>query len=800
MDTMRPSASMTDASETTGCCSGQPTAAKTEAPANAPPETAIDPICGMTVDPANAAHRFEFEGELYYFCCAGCREKFAADPAKHLSPSSADASPEPMPEGTIYTCPMDPEVQQVGPGGCPICGMALEPMAPTLDALDDNPELIEMRRRLRWSVAFTLPLMVVAMSDLIPGRPLQHLGSLPWLQLILATPVVLWAGWPLLERAWASIVSRHLNMFTLIGLGVGSAYLFSLIATLAPGLLPASFVGPDGTPPIYFEAAAVITTLVLLGQVLELAARSRTQDALRSLLQLAPTHALRVDKDGGDVEIALADVQPGYRLRVRPGERVPVDGRVIEGASAVDESMLTGEPIPVSKEPGEPVTGGTLNGSGSFVMTAENVGAETVLARIIKLVSEAQRSRAPIQRTADAIAAIFVPIVVAISGLTFALWAWLGPEPSLAYALVSAVAVLIIACPCALGLATPMSIMVGTGRGASAGVLIKSAEALERLAGVDTLVLDKTGTLTAGSPELTTLDHDDRISEAEVLRLAASLERASEHPLAAAILAAAEAQGLALAEVSDFEALAGRGVRGRVDDHHIELGSRRLFEEHQDITGWLDRTAKLRAEGQTHVLMAIDGELVAVLGVTDPIKPTTPQALTALREEGLDIVMLTGDDRTTAEAVAEQLGIARVIAEVLPAAKVEAIEQLEAEGKTVAMAGDGINDAPALARAAVGIAMGSGTDIAIESSDITLVGGDLRGIVKARALSRETLKNIRQNLFFAFAYNALGIPIAAGVLYPVFGLLLSPMIASAAMTFSSISVIANALRLRHLPL
>ncbi len=790
MKHMQPSPSDTDTPSHANCCGGD-----TSSPA---PTSTIDPVCGMTVDPTTATHSTEFEGETFFFCCAGCLTKFTTDPERILAPSQKVA--EAVPTGTLYTCPMDPEVRQVGPGSCPICGMALEPMTVTLEDLGENPELVDMRRRFRWSAALSLPLLVIAMSDLIPGQPLQAVGGLLWLQLALATPVVLWAGWPLLERAWASMVSRHFNMFTLIGLGVGSAYLFSLVATLLPSVLPPGFRTADGAAPVYFEAAAVITTLVLLGQVLELAARGRTQGALRALLELNPTTARQLTSDGRDVEIALDKIRSGDRLRVRPGEKVPVDGRVINGSSSVDESMLTGEPIPIEKGPGDTVTGGTLNGTGGLVMLAERVGAETLLAKIVQLVSEAQRSRAPIQRTADVAASIFVPIVVAIAMLTFLIWAWLGPEPRLAHALVSAVAVLIIACPCALGLATPMSIMVGTGRGASQGVLVQNAEALERLASVDTLVLDKTGTLTAGKPELVTIDHTEPYDDAELLRLAASLEQASEHPLATAIVSAAEARGLELAEVADFESFSGRGVLGTVDGHIVALGNRRLFEGETWLAAWLERSESLRAAGQTTVLVAIDGKLAGILGVIDPIKPTTPQALEELRNEGLEILMLTGDDATTAKAVAAQLELDDVIAEVQPAGKVEVIERLEAAGKVVAMAGDGVNDAPALARASVGIAMGTGTDVAIESAGITLVSGDLRGIVRARRLSRATLKNIRQNLFFAFAYNALGVPIAAGLLYPVFGLLLSPMIASAAMTFSSVSVITNALRLRHLKL
>ena len=771
----------------------------------APAAVARDPVCGMRVEPQTAEHRWDHNGETFYFCCAGCRTKFAVEPLRYLAPETA-AAPEPMPaepRGTLYTCPMDPEVQQEGPGSCPICGMALEPMTVSLDE-GENPELVDMRRRFTWSAAASLPLLAVAMSDLIPGQPLQHAVSstlLAWLQLLLATPVVLWAGWPLLERAWASILSRRLNMFTLIGLGVASAYFYSVVATLFPALLPAGFRMKDGTVSVYFEAAAVITTLVLLGQVLELVARGRTQGALRALLDLAPKQARLVTDDGREIDVPLADVPAGAKLRLRPGEKVPVDGVVLEGSSAVDESMLTGEPIPVEKQPGDTVTGGTLNGTGGLVMRAERVGSETLLAQIVRLVSEAQRSRAPIQRVADVAAAYFVPIVIAVAVVTFAAWVFLGPEPRLAYALLNAVAVLIIACPCALGLATPMSIMVGTGRGAAAGVLIRNAEALERLASVDTLVIDKTGTLTEGRPTLVSVAGDGSVDEDELLRLAAGLEQASEHPLAAAIVAGARRRDLAPGEAGHFESFTGWGVRGIVDGRRVAIGNRALFAELDEDPGdWIAEAETLRRDGQTTVLVSIDGAVRGLLSVADPIKPGAAEALDALRREGLDIVMLTGDHRTTAEAVGRQLRLSEIVAEVLPEGKVRVIERLQGGGKTVAMAGDGINDAPALAGASVGIAMGTGTDVAIESAGITLLRGDLRGIVRARRLSRATLRNIRQNLFFAFAYNALGVPVAAGVLFPVFGLLASPMLASAAMTFSSVSVITNALRLRRLEL
>ncbi|MEM7352701.1 MAG: heavy metal translocating P-type ATPase [Acidobacteriota bacterium] len=768
----------------------------------AQPAAAQDPVCGMGVDPETGEHRWQHDGETYHFCCAGCRKKFAANPPRYLEPAEHQAVDEPAVPGTTYTCPMDPEIRQEGPGSCPICGMALEPMT-IATGEEENPELVDMRRRFRWSAAASLPLLTIAMSDLIPGQPLQAVPGLVlvWLQLILATPVVLWAGWPLLERAWASIVTRHLNMFTLIGLGVATAYLYSVVAVLFPDLLPAGFRTDDGTVHVYFEAAAIITTLVLLGQILELGARGRTQDALRALLDLAPKSARLVSEAGEEVEVPLADVTAGTTLRVRPGEQVPVDGIILRGNSSVDESMMTGESIPIEKQVGDTVTGGTVNGTGGFLMRAERVGSEALLAQIVRLVSEAQRSRAPIQRLADVAAGYFVPIVLAVAMLTFAAWVVLGPPPSLAHALVNAVAVLIIACPCALGLATPMSIMVGTGRGATSGVLIRDAEALERLAAVDTLVVDKTGTLTEGKPALVTSKTADDIDEAELLRLAASLEQASEHPLAGAILAAAQARGLATHDVEAFESFPGRGVRGTVDGRSVAIGNRKLFEElDQNPGNWLAEADVLRLDGQTIVWVSIDNVVCGLLGVADPIKEGAAEALEALRTDGLDIVMLTGDHQTTAEAVGHRLGLTEIVAEVLPDEKASTVERLETSGKIVAMAGDGVNDAPALARAAVGIAMGNGTDVAIESAGITLLHGDLRGIVRARRLSRATLRNIRQNLFFAFAYNTLGVPIAAGVLYPVFGLLLSPMIASAAMTFSSLSVIANALRLRRLAL
>ena len=704
---------------------------------------------------------------------------------------------------TIYTCPMHPEIMRDQPGSCPICGMALEPRTVRLEE-EANPELVDMTRRFWLSLLLTVPLLLLAMSEMHPGQPVQHAFSarlLTWVQLIFATPVVLWGGWPFLTRGWASLVNRSLNMFTLIAIGTGTAYIYSVIATLVPDIFPASFRTHGGAVAVYFEAAAVITTLVLLGQVLELRARSQTSSAIKALLGLSPKEARRLRDDGSEEDVPLGQVQPGDRLRVRPGEKVPVDGVVLEGVSAIDESMITGEPIPVEKVSGDHVTGGTVNGTGGLVMCAERVGAETLLAQIVHMVSEAQRSRAPIQRLADVVAAYFVPAVVAVAVLAAVVWGLVGPEPRLVYALVNAVAVLIIACPCALGLATPMSIMVGTGRGALAGVLVKHAEALEVLEKVDTLVVDKTGTLTEGKPRLMSVTAFSPVSDHELLRLAASLERGSEHPLAAAIVAGAQSRGLSLADARDFASRTGKGVMGQVDGHQVALGNRALFAELGiDLDEFLPRAETLRRDGQTVMFVALDGQPAGLLGVADPIKPSTFEALQLLRADGVHVVMLTGDSRTTAEAVARTLGIERIEAEVLPEQKGEVIKRLQAGGHVVAMAGDGVNDAPALAQAQVGIAMGTGTDVAMESAGMTLVKGDLRGIARARRLSRGTMRNIRQNLFFAFIYNAIGVPIAAGVLYPVFGLLLSPMLASAAMTLSSVSVISNALRLRHLEL
>jgi Cu+-exporting ATPase len=798
-----------------------------------------DPVCGMSVDPETAAAHYEHRGQTYYFCCPHCREKFRTEPGKYLAPSLVALSPaaratgdytcpmhpeihEPKPgscakcgmalePATVappatkveYTCPMHPEVVQDRPGSCPICGMALEPRTVTAEE-EENPELVDMTRRFWISLALTVPVLFLAMSDMIPGQPVQRVLSprlLNWLQLALATPVVLWGGWPFFQRGWVSIVHRSLNMFTLIALGTGTAYFYSLIATISPGLFPDSFRMHGGEPAVYFEAAAAITTLVLLGQVLELRARSRTSSALKSLLGLAPKTARRLRPGGGEEDVPLDCVQVGDRLRVRPGEKVPVDGVVIEGSSSVDESMVTGEPIPVEKSPDSRVTGGTVNGTGSFVLRAEHVGSDTLLARIVQMVSEAQRSRAPIQRLADVVASYFVPAVVLIAIITFIVWAWVGPEPSMVYALVNAVAVLIIACPCALGLATPMSIVVGTGRGATAGVLIKNAEALEILEKVDTVVVDKTGTLTEGKPRLTSVVPMDGWKEAELLRLAASLERGSEHPLAAAIVAGAQERKLELVEAREFRSLTGKGVVGTVDGRGVALGNQHLLEELNVAPGEaLERAEVLRRDAQTVMFVAVDDRLAGLLGVADPIKDSTREAIRLLHHEGIRVVMLTGDSRTTAQAVAHKLAIDEVVAEVLPDQKKDVVQRLQAEGRKVAMAGDGINDAPALAQAEVGIAMGTGTDVAMESAGITLVKGDLRGIAKARRLSRSTMRNIRQNLFFAFIYNSLGVPIAAGVLYPVMGLLLSPIFASAAMTFSSVSVISNALRLRNVSL
>jgi len=761
------------------------------------PEMAKDPVCGMSVDPHKTQHRAERAGRPYYFCSAGCRTKFLADPERYLSPAEAKA--EPVRPDAIYTCPMHPEIRQVGPGSCPICGMALEPLDVTAEQ-GPNAELIDMQRRFWIGLALALPVFALEMSSHVFG-PLLAPQTSNWVQLALATPVVVWAGAPFFVRAWQSIVTRNLNMFTLIALGTGAAWIYSVIATLLPGIFPAAFRGPDGTVAVYFEAAAVITVLVLLGQVLELRARESTGGAIRALLDLAPKTARLIAADGAEREVPLEDVAIGDRLRVRPGEKIPVDAKVVEGRSAVDESMVTGESMPVTKEVGDAVIGGTLNASGALVIEAERVGRDTMLARIVQLVAEAQRSRAPIQRLADAVAGWFVPAVILVSILAFAAWATWGPEPRLSYALVAAVAVLIIACPCALGLATPMSIMVGVGRGAEAGVLIKNAEALERMEKVDTLVVDKTGTLTEGKPAVTAIVPAFGFQEDELLRLAASVERASEHPLAAAVVAAAELRKLSLTSASDFDAPTGKGALGTVEGRRVLIGNARFLDEQGvDVSALKDAAEAARKDGATAIFVAVDGKAAGLVAIADPVKGSTPAALKALRDDGIRVVMLTGDNRTTASAIAHQLGIAEVEAEVLPDQKSAVVDKLRREGRVVAMAGDGVNDAPALASADVGIAMGSGTDVAIESAGVTLLKGDLTGIVRARRLSEAVMGNIRQNLFFAFIYNAAGVPIAAGVLYPAFGILLSPIIAAAAMSLSSVSVISNALRLRSVKL
>ena len=767
----------------------------------------VDPVCGMTVSPDTAAGMVAHEGKTYYFCSRGCTERFRSAPDSFLeaAPTPAPREDDPAAAGPDtaqeWTCPMHPEVVQDHPGSCPLCGMALEPRAVSLD--EANPELDDMTRRFRWSAWITAPILAFMVSDVVPGRPLQAIlphGAMNWIQLALATPGVLWGGWPFFVRGWASLVSRHLNMFTLIALGVGAAYGFSVVATLAPGLFPASFRSM-GEVAVYFEPAALIVVLVLLGQVLELRARSRTSSALRNLLSLAPTTARRIEADGREIDVPLEHVTVTNRLRVRPGERVPVDGVVVSGTTTIDESMVTGEPMPVEKAPGALVTGGTMNGTGSIVIDARRVGRDTLLAQIVRMVGEAQRSRAPIQRLADTVSAWFAPIVILVAAVTFVTWSLIGPEPRFAHALVNAVAVLIIACPCALGLATPMSIMVGTGRGAEAGVLIRDAEALEVLESVTTLVVDKTGTLTEGKPRLMSVEPAAGIEAGTLLHLVASLEHVSEHPLASAIVAGARDRHVPLGDVRDFQSVTGKGVVGTIDGRHVAIGNLvHLADLGVDASLLRERAEALRRDGQTVMFVAIDGRAAGLIGVADPVKATTPNAIEALHREGLRIVMLTGDTRTTAEAVARAVGIDVVEADVLPDQKAAVVRRLQQQGAQVAMAGDGINDAPALAAADVGIAMGTGTDVAIESAGVTLVKGDLRGIVRARRLSRSTMRNIRQNLFFAFVYNVLGVPIAAGVLYPVFGLLLSPIIASAAMTFSSVSVIANALRLRRVSL
>lgn len=796
----------------------------------------IDPVCNMTIEDENAAGVSEYKGKKYYFCAVHCKKKFDADPEAYVGEKAKEAVPAsvPSPKGTKYTCPMDPEIMQDKPGACPICGMALEPLVPlltvtktkwtcpmhpevvsdspgacpkcgmalepkTVSVEEENPELIDMTRRFKVGVILTIPLVLIAMRDYIPGLSLESLIShevMKWVELFLATPVVLWAGWPFFVRGWQSLMTRNLNMFTLIGLGVGVAYIYSVVAALLPGIFPASFRKDGREVGIYFEAAAVIVTLVLLGQVLELKARSKTGAAIKMLLGLAPKTARRI-KDGAEEDVPLEHVKIDDILRVRPGEKIPVDGVVIDGLSSVDESMVTGEPIPVQKQKEDRVIGATVNGTGMLIMKAEKVGADTLLSQIVNMVAEAQRSRAPIQKLADIVAAYFVQIVMAVAVLTFVIWAWLGPDPRMAHAIINAVAVLIIACPCALGLATPMSIMVAMGKGAMAGVLFKNAEAIEVMRKIDTLVVDKTGTLTVGKPRLINIIPANGFDEKSVLHFGASIERGSEHPLASAIVKGAEERGISLTDVDGFDSVTGKGVRGNIEGHKIALGNLKLLEDIGIDPGELSQKAEaMRAEGQTVMFITIDGKAAGLLGVADPIKETTPEAIKALHKEGIKIVMLTGDNRTTAEAVSKKLALDDVVAEVLPNQKADIVKRLQNEGRTVAMAGDGINDAPALAQAHVGIAMGTGTDVAMESAGVTLVKGDLRGIVRARRLSRATMRNIKQNLFWAFIYNSMGVPVAAGILYPFFGILLSPIMAAAAMSFSSVSVIMNALRLR----
>ena len=754
-----------------------------------------DPVCGMTVEEKDAAATSEYKGATYHFCSEACKQKFDNDPEAFIGAKTAEVK-----TGTEWTCPMHPEIIRDAPGSCPKCGMALEPKTVTAGE-EENPELIDMTRRFKVGVLLTIPLVMIAMRHLIPGLSLIDRflspGIMKWIELILATPVVLWCGWPLFVRGWRSIVTWNPNMFTLIGLGVSLAYIFSIIAVLFPKLFPLSFRSDSGEVGTYFEAAAAIVTLVLLGQVLELRARTKTGAAIKALLGLAPKTARRI-RDGNEEDVPLEKITVGDLLRVRPGEKIPVDGTATEGSSSVDESMISGEPIPVMKQTGDRVIGATVNGTGTLIMKAEKVGAETLLAQIVHMVAEAQRSRAPIQKLADVVAGYFVQIVVGIAVLTFGIWAWIGPEPRMAYALVNAVAVLIIACPCALGLATPMSIMVAMGKGASGGVLFKNAEAIEVMKKVDTLVIDKTGTLTAGKPKLVAVLTAGGFDEPALLRFSASIEMGSEHPLAAAIVTGARGKGISPSKVESFESLTGRGVTGMVEGRKVNLGNRKLLDELGIDPGDLSSNAEsMRRDGQTVMFVTVDGKPAGLLGVADPVKETTAEAIATLHREGIRIVMLTGDSRTTAEAVANKLGIDEVIAEVLPGQKVETVKRLQTEGRIVAMAGDGINDAPALAQAHVGVAMGTGTDVAMKSAGVTLVKGDLRGIVRARRLSRATMRNIKQNLFFAFGYNALGIPIAAGVLYPFIGILLSPIFAAAAMSFSSVSVVGNALRLRR---
>ncbi|MGA7806454.1 heavy metal translocating P-type ATPase, partial [Bradyrhizobium sp.] len=756
-------------------------------------------VCGMTVDPATSKHRFAHRGETFHFCCAACRTKFAANPAKYLDKKDLDKN-GPQPEvvkGAIYTCPMHPEIRQVGPGSCPICGMALEPEIASLDA-SPNPESADMTRRFWTGAVLSVPTVVLEMGGhFVGGHGLIDPSLSNWIQLVFATPVVLWAGRPFFVRGWQSLVTRHLNMFTLIAIGTGVAYIYSIIGTIAPQLFPTAFRGHGGAVAVYFEAASVITVLVLLGQMLELRAREATSGAIKALLQLAPKTARRIDTDGADHEVEIDALNVGDRLRVRPGEKVPVDGVILDGRSALDESLVTGESMPVTRETGGKVIAGTLNQSGGFVMRADKVGRDTLLSQIVQMVADAQRSRAPIQRLADRVAGWFVPTVMLVAVAAFAAWATFGPEPRMAFGLVAAVSVLIIACPCALGLATPMSIMVGVGRGAQAGVLIKNAEALERMERIDTLVVDKTGTLTEGKPRVTAIVPVPGLDDNEILRLAASVERASEHPLADAIVRSARERQLALGQVDGFDAPTGKGATGKVDGKIIAIGNAKYLASIGVDTAALDSEAeRLRADGATVIALAIDGRLAGLFAIADPVKPSTPEALKALAAEGIKVIMLTGDNRSTANAVARRLGISDVEAEVLPDQKSAVVAKLRKAGRIVAMAGDGVNDAPALAAADVGIAMGTGTDVAMESAGITLLKGDLGGIVRARKLSQATMGNIRQNLFFAFIYNSAGVPIAAGILYPAFGILLSPIIAAAAMALSSVSVVGNALRLR----
>lgn len=756
--------------------------------------TVKDPVCGMSVDPTATAHRASHDGQDYFFCSAGCRTKFIGDPMRYLNPP---VEAEPAVSGAIYTCPMHPEIRQEGPGSCPICGMALEPETVTAEA-PPNHELIDFTRRFWVGLVLTLPVFALEMGGHLANLHMFIPGQMSnWIQFALATPVVLWCGWPFFERGWTSLRTRRLNMFTLIAMGVGVAWLYSVVAVVAPTLFPPAFLKADGSAPVYFEAAAVITVLVLVGQILELRAREQTSGAIRALLDLTPKTARRIRADGIDEDVSLDQIAVSDRLRVRPGEKIPVDGELLEGRVAVDESMVTGESMPVTKDVGDRVVAGALNKTGSFIMRADKVGADTLLAQIVQMVAQAQRSRAPIQRLADTVSGWFVPTVIAIALLAAVVWGLVGPEPRLSYALVAAVSVLIIACPCALGLATPISIMVGVGRGAHAGVLIKNAEALERFEKVDTLVLDKTGTLTEGRPSVTAILPALGFVETDILRLSASLERGSEHPLADAIVRAAKDRDIPLTEAADFDSPVGRGVRGTIEGHQVALGNTRFLGELSiDVSALEPKAEALRHDGATAIFVAIDGKAAGVIGIADPIKATTPAAILALKAAGLRLVMMTGDNRTTAEAVARRLGIDEVQAEVLPQDKASVVQQLRSQGRIVAMTGDGVNDAPALAAADVGVAMGAGSDVAIESAGVTLLGGDLQGIVRARRLSRAVMGNIRQNLVFAFGYNALGIPVAAGLLYPVFGWLLSPALAALAMALSSVSVIGNALRLR----